>query len=178
MVAELTASSTLNRTLPSAYYYDPSIFEQEKERIFYDSWVASARIEEIPNPGDYILREIGDQSVIVVRTKSGEIKAFYNVCRHRGNRICSAERGRAKGSAFTCRYHGWTYNLDGELAATPNLAIPPSLNGEPLALYAVLQQPGGDAPAMRLAILSLLLAIVAIAASELLARRMRKQLGV
>ena len=137
MVAELTGTSGLNRTLPSAYYYDPAIFEQEKERIFYDSWVASARVEEIPNAGDYILREIGDQSIIAVRTRSGEIKAFYNVCRHRGNRICSAEKGRAKGSAFTCRYHGWTYDLDGELVATPNLGTPPSLNGDPLSLYPV-----------------------------------------
>ena len=137
MVAELTGTSGLNRTLPSRYYFDPDIFEQEKECIFYNSWVGVGRVEEVAKAGDYIVREIGDQGIIVVKTKSGEIRAFYNVCRHRGNRLCSEERGRAGGSAFTCRYHGWTYDLDGKLVATPNLASPPSLKGDPLSLYPV-----------------------------------------
>ena len=71
MVAELTATSGLNRTLPSPYYYDPDIFEQEKERIFYDSWVGVGRVEEVAKAGDYVVREIGDQGVVVVRTKVG-----------------------------------------------------------------------------------------------------------
>ena len=137
MVAELTAVSALNRTLPSPYYYDPGIYEQEKERIFYRSWICAARVEEIPNVGDYLLREIVDESIIIVRSRSGEIKAFYNVCRHRGNRLCSAESGKARGKAFACGYHGWTYNLDGDLIATPNMAARPSLNGDPLSLYPV-----------------------------------------
>ena len=88
MVAELTGTSGLNRTLPSRYYFDPDIFEQEKECIFYNSWVGVGRVEEVAKAGDYIVREIGDQGIIVVKTKSGEIRAFYNVCRHRGNRLC------------------------------------------------------------------------------------------
>ena len=140
MVAEFTATSALNRTLPSPYYYDPGIYEQEKERIFYSSWICAARVEELPNTGDYLLREIADESILVVRTKGGEIKAFYNVCRHRGNRLCSAESGRARGGAFACGYHGWTYNLDGDLVATPNMAARPSLNGDPLSLYPVAVQ--------------------------------------
>ena len=137
MVAEVTEQQALNRTLPSRYYYDPDILEQEKERIFYDSWVGVGRAEEVAEAGDYVLKQVGEENVIVVRTKSGEIKAFYNVCRHRGNRICLEERGRAGGSAFSCRYHGWTYSLDGELMATPNVEPRPSLEGDPLSLFSV-----------------------------------------
>ncbi len=137
MVAEPGAASGVNRTLPSRYYYDSHIFEQEKERIFYDAWICAARSEEIPRAGDYLLREIVDESILVVRTGGGEVKAFYNVCRHRGNRLCSAESGRVSGRAFTCLYHGWSYNLDGELVATPNNKGRPSLDGDPLSLYPV-----------------------------------------
>lgn len=76
MVAEPDASSGLNRTLPSRYYYNSHIFEQEKERIFYDAWICAARTEEIPHAGDYLLREVVDESILVVRTRSGEVKAF------------------------------------------------------------------------------------------------------
>ena len=137
MVAERTVSSGLNYTLPSTFYYDPDIFELEKERIFYNSWMCAARTEEIPDAGDYLLRDIAGESILAVRAKSGEIKAFYNVCRHRGNRLCSGESGRVRGGAFACGYHGWTYNLDGELVATPNMESRPSLKGDPFSLYPV-----------------------------------------
>ena len=137
MVAKPDAASGLKRTLPSRYYYDSHIFEQEKELVFYDAWICAGRTEEIPHAGDYLLREVADESILVVRTKVGEVKAFYNVCRHRGNRLCSSESGRVSGRAFTCLYHGWTYNLDGELVATPNNDVRPSLDGDPLSLYPV-----------------------------------------
>ena len=79
------------------------------------------RVNSIPKPGDFIVQDVVDESVIVVRNKHGEINAFFNVCRHRGNRLCTAASGRFKGSAIACRYHGWTYDLNGKLIATPNM---------------------------------------------------------
>ena len=114
-------ASPIWTTLPSRYYWAEDIFELEKERIFYDSWLYAGRVSQIPNPGDFITQDIVDESVIVVRDKHGIINAFSNVCRHRGNKLCSAASGKFKGSAISCGYHGWTYDLDGELIATPNM---------------------------------------------------------
>jgi phenylpropionate dioxygenase-like ring-hydroxylating dioxygenase large terminal subunit len=78
-------------------------------------------VEEIPNPGDFFLKQVPtfDMSVIVVRGKDGIIRAFHNVCRHRGNQLEQRERGQC--STFRCRFHGWAYGLDGSLAAVPDI---------------------------------------------------------
>ena len=112
-------ASPIWTTLPSRYYWAEDIFELEKERIFYDSWLYAGRVAQIPNPGDFITQDIVDESVIVVRDKHGIINAFSNVCRHRGNRLCSAALGKFRGSAISCGYHGWTYDLDGETNRHP-----------------------------------------------------------
>ena len=114
-------ASPIWRTLPSRYYWAEDIYELEKERIFYDSWLYVGRVAQIPNPGDFITQDIVDESVIIVRDKHGIINAFSNVCRHRGNKLCGVASGKFKGSAISCGYHGWTYDLDGELIATPNM---------------------------------------------------------
>ena len=102
------------KTLPGRYYTDPNLFERELETIFCQMWkFCSGRTEQIPNPGDYCLCEVAGESLIVTRENSGEIHAFYNVCRHRGTRICREERGKFPGR-IQCPYHGWTYGLDGK----------------------------------------------------------------
>jgi len=78
------------------------------------------RAERIPNPGDYFLREIAGESIIIARGDSGRVEAFYNVCRHRGTRLCSAEEGSFAGR-IQCPYHGWTYGLDGRLLGAPHM---------------------------------------------------------
>ena len=108
-------------TIPSRYYYDETIFQREKERIFHDMWFYVGRANEIPKPGDYIVRQIVDESVIITRDKKGEVHALYNVCRHRGTKLCQEQQGQFKGGSFSCKYHGWTYGLDGKLLATPNM---------------------------------------------------------
>ena len=130
-------ASPIWTTLPSRYYWADDIFELEKERIFYDSWLYVGRIAQIPNPGDFITQDIVDESVIVVRDKHGIINAFSNVCRHRGNKLCSAASGKFKGSAIPCGYHGWTYALDGELIATPNMIGTEGFRKEDFPLYPV-----------------------------------------
>src|SRR5262245_23022505 len=88
------------RTLPQRYYISEEVFHAEAERLFYGQWFCVGRAEQIPSPGDYFLAQIAGESLIVVRGRSqgrgkgdGAIRAFFNVCRHRGTRLCTAERG-------------------------------------------------------------------------------------
>ncbi|MFQ5933885.1 MAG: aromatic ring-hydroxylating dioxygenase subunit alpha [Dehalococcoidia bacterium] len=120
-ISERGILSRIESTLPSRYYYAQDIYDLEKERIFYSMWVYAGRANEIPKPGDFMVRKIGDESIVITRDKQGELHAFYNVCRHRGTRLCSVQEGKFKGSAIVCPYHGWTYGLDGELLAMPNM---------------------------------------------------------
>lgn len=107
------------RSLPAAYFYDADVFKAEREKIFLRSWHLVAHESELRAPGDFITDEILDQSVLVTRPKSGELRAFHNVCRHRGNRLIEKRRGNSP--AFTCGYHGWTYTCDGALRGGPHL---------------------------------------------------------
>jgi Rieske 2Fe-2S family protein len=112
--------NTMLTTLESHYYTSDSIFRDEFERIFYKRWLCVGRADQIPNPGDYFLQSIGDESLIIVRDRAGDIHAHYNVCRHRGTRMCIAGQGRFHGS-IQCPYHAWTYGLDGRLIGAPNM---------------------------------------------------------
>jgi Rieske 2Fe-2S family protein len=110
----------LEPALPSGHYTDPAILERELERIFYRSWLYAGRAESLPEPGDYRTLPVGRESVLVVRGRDTRLRAFYNVCRHRGSRLCAAEQGRLA-STIQCSYHAWTYGLDGRLVGAPNL---------------------------------------------------------
>src|ERR1700744_4321 len=93
-------------SLPAPYFYDESIFQQERLHIFLRSWHLVAHVSELRAPGDFVTYDILDQSVIVTRSKEGGIQAFHNVCQHRGNRLIGAPRGNTP--AITCGYHAWT----------------------------------------------------------------------
>jgi phenylpropionate dioxygenase-like ring-hydroxylating dioxygenase large terminal subunit len=114
---------TPRKTLPQQYYVDPAIFRQELEKFYFRSWICAGRAPEIPQPGDYFLREIGRESVLLVRGADDQVRAFFNVCRHRGTRICTVAAGRFSGG-IQCGYHGWTYGLDGKLSAAPHMNQP------------------------------------------------------
>src|SRR6266700_1778966 len=107
-------------TLPGRYYYDPVIYEQELERIFGQMWVCVGWAETLTDPGAYQVVTVGRESVIVVRDQQHVLRAFLNVCRSRGSRLCREATGRLKGS-LQCRYHAWTYGLDGRLIGAPNV---------------------------------------------------------
>lgn len=96
-------------------YRDPEIFRRELERIWYKVWVYVGHESEVPNPGDFVRRQIGLQPVVMARGEDGKVRVFYNRCRHRANLLCLAERGNEK--EFACPYHGWTYANTGELIA-------------------------------------------------------------
>jgi glycine betaine catabolism A len=110
----------MTRTLPARYYTDPRIFAQEVEQFYRGWWICAGRADAIPNSGDYLLREIAGDSLIVVRDRGGAVRAFHNVCRHRGTRICTAAEGTFQGR-IQCPYHGWTYALDGRLLGAPHM---------------------------------------------------------
>lgn len=108
------------KTLPARYYTDPGFFQEELDRFFGRRWFCAGRADTIPNAGDYFLRELAGESLIVVRRADGAVRAFYNVCRHRGTRLCEAAEGNFEGRIL-CPYHGWTYGLDGRLLGAPHM---------------------------------------------------------
>jgi len=107
-------------TLPGRYYYDPAIYDQEQTDIFGKMWVYVGQADALPEPGAYQVVTVGQESIIVVRNRDGILQAFLNVCRHRGARLCNQLSGQLKGS-IQCRYHAWTYGLDGRLIGAPNV---------------------------------------------------------
>jgi Rieske 2Fe-2S family protein len=109
-----------SRTLPGKYYTSPEILAEETERIGRRYWHCVGRAEEIAQPGDYVLREIAAESLILVRDRGGVARAHYNVCRHRGTRLCETAEGRFS-ETMQCPYHAWTYRLDGELIGAPHM---------------------------------------------------------
>jgi len=98
-------------------FTDPEINRQEMERIFTRSWLYVAHESEIPQPGDFVTRTMGDDPVIVWRGQDGKVRVFLNVCRHRGRRVCVEDMGKAV--HFKCPYHGWTYGNSGQLISVP-----------------------------------------------------------
>jgi phenylpropionate dioxygenase-like ring-hydroxylating dioxygenase large terminal subunit len=101
----------------ASLYTDPAIFDDEMERIFHRGWVFVGHASEIPRPGDYVTRTLGREPVIMVRAGDGTTSVLVNRCRHRGTMVCPADRGHAR--TLTCPYHGWTYDLRGELLGVP-----------------------------------------------------------
>jgi 3-phenylpropionate/trans-cinnamate dioxygenase alpha subunit len=103
--------------IPSLIFNHPDVYELERTRLFTRAWMFLAHESEIAKPGDYVMRSLGDNSVIVVRDEHGEISAHLNMCRHRGNQICKAAMGNS--SHFRCSYHGWVYKNSGQLIGVP-----------------------------------------------------------
>jgi fatty-acyl-CoA synthase len=98
-------------------YTDPQVFADEMERIWYRTWVYVGHESEIPEPGDYVVKSIGPQSIIMSRDRHGTVHLLLNRCSHRGNQICEAARGNT--GALRCQYHGWTFGTDGSLLGYP-----------------------------------------------------------
>ena len=111
----------MHTTLPRRFYADPEFYRAELERFYFNRWICAGRADQIPNPGDYFTRALAEESVIVTRDGSGEIHALFNVCRHRGTRLCEQPEGHFAGR-IQCPYHAWTYDLDGRLLAAPHMA--------------------------------------------------------
>jgi len=110
----------MHTTLPRRFYADPDFYRAELERFYFNRWICAGRADQIPKAGDYFTRTLGDDSVIITRDGSGDIHALFNVCRHRGTRICEQPEGHFV-DRVQCPYHAWTYDLEGRLLAAPHM---------------------------------------------------------
>jgi glycine betaine catabolism A len=143
----------LEPTLPSSWYRSEEVYALERERIFCREWVCVAREEELPQPNASRVIEVAGESILLLRNRAGRLTAFYNVCRHRGARLCRdatlpppATRlpGGISGGRITCPYHQWTYDFDGRLVAAPHLSGDPAFDPGLFSLYPVaLERWGG-----------------------------------
>jgi nitrite reductase/ring-hydroxylating ferredoxin subunit len=98
-------------------FVDEAIYREELERVFTRSWLYVGHETQIPNPGDFFVSGMGEESVILCRDRAGKIHVFLNSCRHRGMKVCRYDEGNTP--VFTCPYHGWSYSTDGRLAGVP-----------------------------------------------------------
>ncbi len=129
-------ASSASPGLPGRDYHSPEIYELDKERVFFRNWFCIGREEQIANAGDFLTEEIAGESVIATRTREGELRAFYNVCSHRGTKICERPSGHVS-RQFVCPYHAWSYGLDGRLLRAPNVRDEASIEREKLGLKSV-----------------------------------------
>jgi Rieske 2Fe-2S family protein len=139
----------LEKSLPSEYYLSTEIFGKERDRIFSAEWICAGRSDDLPEAGDVRVLELLGESLLLARTREGRLAAHYNVCRHRGARLCAADTeaapgeicppkcggAAAPGGTIRCPYHSWTYALDGKLLGAPFLNQDPSLRAEDLSLH-------------------------------------------
>ncbi len=122
----------MHTTLPRRFYADPDFYRAELERFYFKRWICAGRADQIPNAGDYFTRTLGDESVLVSRDGAGSIHALFNVCRHRGTRLCDQTEGHFA-DRIRCPYHNWTYGLDGRLLAAPHM--PPDFSKDDYPLH-------------------------------------------
>ena len=118
-------------------FADRDIYDLERERLFARCWLYLGHESEVAHPGDFVTTYMGEEPIILWRDLNGRLGAFLNLCRHRGNRVCRADRGNAK--LFTCSYHGWTYNSEGKLAVVPMAEAFRTLDREQWGLIPVAQ---------------------------------------
>lgn len=119
-IDELIASHRSGYSLDQRFYTDPEIYALEVEKIVNRNWILAGHISQLPEPGDFKVLNVGQESAIIVRGKDGELKGFANVCRHRGSLVCLDQQGHA--DKFQCPYHGWVYDIDGKLIAARNMS--------------------------------------------------------
>jgi len=135
-MTSISLPPSLIPTLPGRLYTDPGVFAREQERIFESMWFAVARGTDLAESGAFVTRQVGRENVIVVRGRDGVLRAFLNVCRHRGARLCAPDSGLLRRN-LQCLYHAWTYGLDGSLIAAPNLTKMQDVDRSEYGLVAV-----------------------------------------
>jgi Rieske 2Fe-2S family protein len=123
------------KTLPQEYFVSLEIFAEEQAKIFSVQWMLIGHQSQIAKPGDYLVQKVAGESLIAVRDQRSAIRAFYNVCRHRGTRLKEDACGHA--SAIQCPYHAWTYGLDGRLIGAPHMDEVAGFDKADYSLHAV-----------------------------------------
>src|SRR6267143_460809 len=130
-----SGTSAPAKSLPQKYFVSPNIFVKEQAEIFSKEWLLVGHQSQIPDAGDYFVQQVIGESLIVIRDKSGEIRGFYNVCRHRGTQL--KEDGRGHASVIQCPYHAWTYALYGRLIGAPHMDAVPGFAKADYSLHSV-----------------------------------------
>lgn len=110
--APFRSDASKSFTIPARFYHDPEIYQMEKSAIFYRNWWFAAHRSQLSEPGNFVTTKVFDQDVVIVRARDHTLKAFYNVCQHRGHRLVE---GSGKKHVLTCPYHAWAYDLGGNL---------------------------------------------------------------
>lgn len=140
----MDAKTSMQQTLPSSWYKQDRFFDLEREHIFLKEWLCASREEDLPEAGDHKVLDVMGESIILLRNADGQLRAFYNVCRHRGAQLCTREGadksllgGGISKKYIVCPYHSWTYDLDGQLLRAPH--IPEDCDFDPtgIRLYPV-----------------------------------------
>jgi len=108
-------------TLPQRYFVSPEVFSEEQDAIFSAHWVLVGHQSQVGKAGDFFVQEVAGESLIVACDRNGTVRGFYNVCRHRGTRLCEEQSGHS--STIQCPYHAWTYGLDGQLVGAPHMDV-------------------------------------------------------
>ena len=121
-------------TLPSRLYLDESIYEQEKQKIFYCNWHYAGHLSQLNKPGDYLTATVADESIFIVRGQDDTLRGFYNVCRHRAHQLLE---GSGNTRNIVCPYHAWSYALDGELRHARNSEKVPGFDKSEFCLQPV-----------------------------------------
>ena len=127
-------SPTPVRSLAGRYYTDPGVYAAERQGLLARTWQFAAHASELGAPGDYVTFEIAGENLFCIRTPTGTVKAFYNVCQHRGHELL---RGRGNARRIVCPYHAWTYTPDGELHGGPNIGSVPGFERSTVRLAEV-----------------------------------------
>jgi Rieske 2Fe-2S family protein len=130
-----TTTEPVRKTLPGTAYHSDETYAVDSEKVFFRNWIYVGRAERLEKPGSWLRFEIAGESILVVRGKDEQIRGFYNVCRHRGSRLCDDEQGFTR-SHLRCPYHAWGYALDGTLVTTPMIEKE-EINRETTSLWPV-----------------------------------------
>lgn len=110
-------TSQVRAAIPASWYTSESVYSVEKKEIFYKCWNCVGHVSQINEEGDFFTHKICDREIVVVRNRDGELRAFYNTCRHRGHKL--VDSGTGNSYRFVCPYHAWTYDLNGQLVRAP-----------------------------------------------------------
>ena len=115
LMHNLAAKTRAGYSFDQEFYCSDAVFQADMDHVISQKWILAGHVSRVPNKGDYFLFKIGGEQIIVIRENATSVRAFFNVCRHRGSTICQSESGNSP--KLVCPYHAWTFGLDGKLLA-------------------------------------------------------------
>lgn len=134
MIRDISIPNDWDRSgLPGWCYHSPALLELEKQHVFREHWQIACHVSDIPEPGNYLTMDVVGERALILRGQDGTVRAFHNICRHRGSRLVADETGSCR-NALVCPFHGWVYNLDGTLRGAARPRSFPSLDKDEFGL--------------------------------------------